>query len=157
MTAWAQRVNNKRYKLYIIPRPGHLHRGNVCQCYPCRSRPIWRLAGGCSIMAVSHTTNQALRTLSVLISAQFGVWDTALIEYTPCIAPCIRNTIHSTLHSIDLVFKVYKKKSCKTITGRVSDDQDSEKKTVDLESFCFFNHNKSFPNSAGRGLDSLAF
>ena len=42
--------------LLIIPRPGHLHRGNICQCYPCRSRAIWQQTG-CSIMSVSHTPN----------------------------------------------------------------------------------------------------
>ena len=45
--------------LYIIPLPGHLHRGNICQCYPCRSRAIW-LQTGCSIMSVSHTPKLGL-------------------------------------------------------------------------------------------------
>ena len=45
-----------RLTLLIIPRPGHLHRGNICQCYPCQSKVIrWRT--GCSIMSVSHTPN----------------------------------------------------------------------------------------------------
>ena len=43
-------------ELVIIPRPGHLHRGNICQCYPCRSSIIWWRTC-CSIMSVSHTPN----------------------------------------------------------------------------------------------------
>ena len=43
---------------FSIPRPGHLHKGNICQCYPCRSRAIWRQTG-CSIniMSLSQTPN----------------------------------------------------------------------------------------------------
>ena len=44
------------WTLDIIPRPGNLHIGNICQCYPCRSRAIWRRTGS-SIMSVSHTPN----------------------------------------------------------------------------------------------------
>ena len=42
--------------LCIITRPGHLHGGNICQCYPCRSSAIWQRTD-CSIISVSHTLN----------------------------------------------------------------------------------------------------
>ena len=45
-----------KWLLFIIPRPGHLHRGNICQCYPCRSSFIWQRTG-CSTISVSHTPN----------------------------------------------------------------------------------------------------
>ena len=44
------------YTICIIPRPGYWHGCNICQCYPCRSRAIWRQTD-CSIMSVSHTPN----------------------------------------------------------------------------------------------------
>ena len=71
---------------------------------------------------------------------------------------CAMYTEHYTLYTPLNRFSLQclQKKFCKSITRRVSDDQDSEK-TVDLESFVLVNHNKGFPNSAGTGLDSLAF
>ena len=50
------RLQARQCTVYIIPQPGNLHKGNICQCYPCRSRAVWRQTG-CSIMSVSHTPN----------------------------------------------------------------------------------------------------
>ena len=61
------KLYNEYITLYIIPGPGNLHRGNICQCYPCRSSTIWQRTG-CSIMSVSHTPNQASRTQVILNS-----------------------------------------------------------------------------------------
>ena len=48
--------DKKLPKKYSVHISGYIPRGNICQCYPCRSCAIWEQTG-CSIMSVSHTPN----------------------------------------------------------------------------------------------------
>ena len=59
--------NENKVTLNILPRPGNLHRGNICNSYPCRSRAIW-VADQLQYNVSAHTLNQASRTLVIINS-----------------------------------------------------------------------------------------